>query len=198
MVSVDVKHRVYLLRRGGWSVTRNSCPVCVSNNYKVSLIMTPLTHSRLTWFWHSLVSHRILSVYCVCIPYIYIINTKSYCEHSFFYIAPTFWIILPKEIIDSLCQPLPSNQHVKLTFSQHVCVCAHACVCVRACVYVRSCACVCVCVVIVCVVCVCVCVHVCERERPITQQDKTVGTWIVNTHKSVSCFRGFLLFTRIS
>ena len=68
----------------------------------------------------------------LCIPYV---STELYGERSFSYISPTLQHseTHSQKILDSLSQPLPLNQHFKVTFSQHdtdwyVCVCV--CVCV--------------------------------------------------------------------
>ena len=72
----------------------------------------------------------------LCIPSV---NTKSYSERYFCYSAQRCRTPFQKKSA-TLSQPLPLNQHLRRTFSQHdtdwcVCVCVRQCVRVR-CVYV--------------------------------------------------------------
>ena len=69
----------------------------------------------------------------LCIPSV---NTKSYSERYFCYIAQRCRTPFQKKSA-TLSHLLPLNQHLKCTFSQHntdwcvcVCVCINACVCV--------------------------------------------------------------------
>ena len=45
------------------------------------------------------------------------INTISYGKRSFSYSDPSLWNIFP--IVDSICQPVPLDQHSKLFIFQH-------------------------------------------------------------------------------